>query len=756
MPLYSRRVFRILSLAAIFVLFALPLQARHIIGGEITYECLGSGSGNSRNYLVTMKIYRDCSSDGALFDNPAVLGIYRKIDNSYSFFKTQSVTHGGITNVPPPENPCLILPPNICVQEAIYIFTLNLPVIDGSYFIHWQRCCRNNTINNLISPGATGATYTVEITKDAQMLCNDSPQFRDFPPTVICVNEPLFFDHSAVDEEGDQLVYEFCAPLEGGGLAGSIEMPGNPAACNGIIPNPANCPPPYDDVSFVGPTYTPSAPLGGTPVVSINAVTGVITGRPRVLGQFVVGVCVKEYRNGMLLSELRRDFQFNVANCEPAVNAHIAADEILQGKNFIINSCGQNTVNFINLSQLEEFIQSYHWAFDLGSDVVEYSTRDVAVTFPDIGTYSGQLIVNEGTQCADTANISVNVYPAINADFEYEYDTCIAGPVEFTDLSVTGSGQLTVWNWEFGDGEQSLLQDPDHTYGIPGDHPVKLFVRDINECEDSLVQNIPYFPVPPLIIIEPSSFIGCSPADIFFNNLSVPIDSTYDIVWDFGDGETGSAISPTHRFEEPGVYSIHLDITSPIGCFTSADFPNWITVRPGPSAAFTYTPEQLNTFQREVQFHDESENAVGWFWNFSDESISFQQNPFHEFRDTGVVQVMMVAYHENGCADTAYASLDIEPQVRFFMPNAFTPNDDSKNDMFRGVGVVDGIQNFTMQIWNRWGELVFETDSPTGAWNGRKFNSGEELPTGVYVYVVNYIGPRDGKVELSGFATLLR
>jgi hypothetical protein len=265
-----------------------------------------------------MKLYRDCSANGADFDNPAVLGIYQRIGGNYTFVQTATVTYDNpIGMVPPPENPCLILPSNVCVQEAIYRFTIsNLPVISGSYIISWQRCCRNNSITNIFDPRTTGATMTVEITSEAQQVCNDGPTFRDFPPTVICINEPVAFDHSAVDSEGDQLVYEFCAPLEGGGTLGSNENPGDQNACEGITPDPIICLPPYTDVTFIGPNYSVINPLGGNPKVGINPITGMIDGIPQLIGQFVVGVCVKEYRNGLLLSILRRDFQFRERICD--------------------------------------------------------------------------------------------------------------------------------------------------------------------------------------------------------------------------------------------------------------------------------------------------------------------------------------------------------------------------------------------------------------------------------------------------------
>ena len=750
----------ILGLTLFF--FSGNLNARHIIGGVITYECLGGG-----DYEFTMKIYRDCNcTNCADFDPIAFIAIYRCGDNTdCSALGQNDYLHRvdapllSSENVMAPDYPCLI-PPNVCVQEGLYRFKLsdygiNLPALtNDSYHITYQRCCRNETINNIIAPDDSGATYTVELTPDimATSPCNNSPVFNDFPPIVICAGSPLVFDHSATDPDGDQLVYEFCAPLLGGGPLLSQNLY---ETCGGANPNPA-CPPPYDPVSFIVPAYEPLEPMGGDPVVTIDPNTGIITGVPDILGQFVVGVCVKEYRNGVLLSTIFRDFQFNVAPCDPQVVAQIDSDEQIGDQQFVINACGENTVTLANQSFQEIFIDEFRWEFYIDGETVEPPQWNPTVTFPDIGQYEGRLFLNPGTDCGDTANIYINVFPEIAADFEYTYDTCVAGPTMFTDLSFSGSGNITEWNWSFGDGNTSNQQNPNHNYMIPGELPVTLTVTDVNNCSESITQIIEYFPVPALIVIAPSSFIGCAPADIFFDNLSFPIDSTYDINWTFGDGGTSTAISPWYTYEDPGTYTVNVDITSPIGCQTDTTFNELIDILPSPEAGFTYTPEQPSNIVPLVQFTDQSSGAANWFWDFGNGATSFQQSPNYEYPDTGQYQVMQVVTHPSGCTDTMFQLIDVIPEVRYYLPNAFTPNYDSVNDEFRGKGLLEGATNFNFTIWNRWGELIFQTDDPDEGWNGKKHNTGRESPSGVYVVVVSFTGPRGEDYELKGFATLIR
>lgn len=724
--------------------------AAHIIGGEMTYNCLGGG-----NYRITIKLYRDAAGGGAQFDGAAgsigdaTITVYR---GNLIFANVDEGAPVQQPVEPDISNPCLIIPPNVQVEEGIYVFDVNLPQSSETYTISYQRCCRNNTITNLINPGDIGATFTIDITPEAQLFCNSSPAFNSLPPIVICSGTDINFDFSATDPDGDLLIYELCAPFNGGG-----NDTDNPSTPGGVAPDP-DLPPPYPLVNFA-PGFSALSPMQGDPEVSINSATGLISGTPIFLGQYAVGVCVYEYRNGELLSTVRRDFQFNVAECEPTVVAEIQSDEVLGDQSFRIISCGENTVNFINESFQEAFIDDFYWEFDFNGTLERFDDWNPTIEFPSDGIYDGFLVLNEGTDCADTATILVEIYPDINTDFEFVYDTCVYGPVAFTDLSSSDAGPnaITDWLWEFGDGTTDSIQNPIHLYEIPGELPVSLTITDINDCEETYTEIIDYFPVPTLLLISPSTFDGCAPADIFFDNLSVPIDSTYDIVWDFGDGDFGDEVSPSHIYNEPGVYTVSLEVTSPIGCFTDTIFQDLIRVRPSPVAAFSYSPLQPNNFEPTVDFTDESVNAAQWRWDIDSGLYqTIEQNPSYTFQDTGVHVVQQVVIHQSGCTDTVQVLIDVEPQVRYFLPNAFTPNFDGNNDEFRGNGVMAGATEFSLGIWNRYGELIFESNDPFEAWNGQKNNSGKMSPNGVYVVVVSYFNPRGEKIVLNGFATLIQ
>lgn len=901
-------------LCALLLAVALPnsLKAWHLVGGEVYYECLGNNQ-----YRITMKVYRDCSNNGgnvAGFDIPAPMSVFDGNGNPVAVNGASNTVFAQMTgpvNIPVNTgNPCVVPPAGLCVEEGTYQIVLTLPYNPSGYHISYQRCCRNSSITNIFNPNTYGGTFTAFISDLAQQTCNNGARFNNFPPIVICVNQPLNVDHSAMDTEGDSLVYSFCAPYTG-------FQQGNPG------PGPATAPP-YATVPFI-PPLSSSNPLGGNPQITIHPQTGLITGIPTIPGQYVVGVCVEEYRNGVLLSTLRRDFQFNAVTCAVNVQADIVEDYKIGFRDFVIERCNETNINFNNQSIQSQFISGYEWHFDFNNGNNFFATTtNTTVSFPTFGTYSGMLVVNPGsTGCTDTAFIDVILHAPPTADFSFTYDSCDIGPVSFFDNSTTGTVGDTIafYLWEFDDGNVADTLNPIHQYGDAGSYNVKLTVTDENGCVDNVTKNLVWAPTP-IIDIVPSSFTGCVPGDIEFVNNSYPItgytttwdlgDGTfsnaaspihtyltpgvytvsvfirsplncqatdtfpdlitiyeppianatatfdscevgpvafrslategdtairswtwdladgsiavdtavlyqylnagsynvglfvqdyngctdtfyqvidwfpapviligqpvyegcspytvtiennsypingYELVWDLGTGDTSFSASPTHTYPDVGTYDLSLTITSPTGCVESQDFPNLVVVNPNPVADFSYSPDAPTNLNPELSFTDLSVDAIAWQWDFGNGRTSLVRNPTHTFPDTGLAVVTLVATHPTGCQDTVQKIIDIAPKFSFFLPNAFTPNGDDTNDGFMGAGVFWAFKEYDMKIWNRWGELVFQSRDPNEAWNGRKDNVGEFVKNGVYICKVRLIGPRGEEGLYETFVTVLR
>ena len=740
----------LLTLACFWLL---SLEARHIIGGAMSYKCLGRNE-----YEFTLRLYRDCYCFGCPpLDAEAYIGIYRcssaaLCGTQADAFGSLNVPRQSIRNIPPTEYPCLV-PPDVCVEEGIYVFRFTLPPSELSYHVSFQRCCRDESMTNIGLPGATGATYTVEITPEAQLLCNNSPEFSIVPPTVICVDATLEYEHTAFEPDGDSLVYELCAPLAG---AGNINGAQGTFNCNGTTPRPA-CPPPYAELNY-RPPYSAKSPMPGIPPLQIDAQTGLMTLKPNAIGRFAVGVCVREYRNGVLLSKIYRDFQFNVTDgCNPKLTPNVKEDLKLAEKDFLIRACGNTLVDITNESTPREAIKQVSWSFDLKKGRSAQSSQwHPQFQFPDTGRYTGKLVLNPGFECADSAVVQVHVLPLLQADFGYTYDTCMPSEIKFIDRSIAHAKFINRWIWNFEGSRSSTLPNPGYRYLEPGVKRVTLSVRDTNQCVSTISKNVRYFPVPPILIVGPSAAEVCEPGQVVFQNLSSPIDTTYRFEWKFGDGGLSRRLSPTYTYPNQGLYSVALSIVSPIGCRNDTVFKDLIRVKPTPQAAFAIEPPEVSNVFPDFQLEDQSTDAVRWLWQFGDGRQYTDRNLMASARELGTLRITQMAFNNFGCQDSISQLLQILPEVRYFLPNAFSPNGDSVNDELRAVGIFDGIRNFHLNVWSRWGEMVFQSTNPQDTWNGQKFNQGLSLPMGVYTVLVTYLNPKDEVVEYRGFVTLLR
>jgi len=368
----------ILVLWTVFGCLPGTLHATHIVGGEITYRCLGG-----QTYQVMLTVYRDCYNGRPPFDDPAIVGVY---ENSTDFlFRKLELAYDEQTNDTLPiilNNPCLVGPPSVCVHKATYTGTVALPYRPDGYTLIYQRCCRNQLIRNIPAPLNTGISFTASISGESLLDCNTSASFVNWPPVAICVHQPIDFDHRATDQDGDSLVYRLCTPLNG------------PDSLN-AVPDPPS-PPPYPELEWINPPYSLANILGGQPL-SIDPATGFMTGVPNTVGNFVVGVCVDEYREGIYLSTTRRDFQYNVADCGQPTASFFIPQTV----------CDTLTVRFANQSRFSTFFRWYFdWPQQLNQTSVDYSPVH---TYPDTGTYQIALVAEPNTICADTFIYSLNL-----------------------------------------------------------------------------------------------------------------------------------------------------------------------------------------------------------------------------------------------------------------------------------------------------------------------------------------------------------
>ncbi len=650
-------------LAIVVVLMvASTSHAAHIIGGDITYVCTGPGSTTgTMNYEFSMVVYRDCSRDGEpgvanFFDNPAVIGIHRQLSSgNYEHVQTQNIRVRSEAFVMPDDsNPCIILPPNLCVRRAEYSWTItDLPVIDEQYMVSYQRCCRNNTVQNIEAPGDQGAAFFTIITPQSQRDCNASPVFNDFPPIVICANFPFTYDHSAVDDDGDMLIYTFC-DIQSAGSSTDFTC--------GTVPDPVQCLPPFRDINFRDPLYTAQRPITGDPLLEIDSLTGEITGTPNLIGQFVVGICVEEWRGGVLIGTTKRDFQFNVALCEPTIDAIIegesAGDDL-----FVVTSCGERSVSLRNQSVQERFIVDYFWLLNYPDGSVRtWTTADVDVEFPGPGSYSGIMAINRGTDCADTADVTIVVTEPMTPDFEISGDSCEDTTLRFLDRSFSPDNTIDIIAWDFGDGTRDTGDIVMHSYDVPGRYTIELEITDTAGCQEQVFQSVDYFPVPQTLLASEDASEGCLPVRIGFRNLSTPIDDSYTTTWIFGDGATAEGTEVQHFYTEPGRYIVLMIVESPIGCIDTLVLDQPIDIAAPPEVDFVLSYDSCRAgpieFDGEVIF-DSGSGSIAWDFGTGGAGSTLE-DPTFLYDEPGRYMVTIVAEDASGCSTT------LEREINYF------------------------------------------------------------------------------------------
>ncbi len=423
----------ILSVLIVFlVLCDSNIKATHIVGGNMTYRCIGND-----NYEISLVVQRDCS-EVERFDSIAVVSIYRASDGF--FVKGLGESGSGLIAIPKTyadtihetiTNECSFVNGPLCVEEMIYKDSVWLPFLEGGYILAYQRCCRNINISNIRDPLETGSVFYVELSENVMELCNNSPVFNNPTSISICKDEEFEFDHAAYDIDGDSLVYSLCQPYN----ALSIDYPVIVS-----VPVAANNPPPFGHVEWQ-PPYSLSN-IMGSGSVEIDAHTGLLTCNPSLVGQFLISICVEEFRDGISLGKIYKDFEYNVRLCSETPIVEFSKKTLSDGL----------TLEFTNLS---DGADTYEWYFDYPNEDTLYksSEHSPSFTYPLEGNYEVLLIATrdiDGCGVQTSAFIEVIDLNYIPFDFEngiwrFEGGTFGEEP-EWDDSQIYVSGDTIINN----------------------------------------------------------------------------------------------------------------------------------------------------------------------------------------------------------------------------------------------------------------------------------------------------------------------
>ncbi|HEY8734853.1 MAG TPA: PKD domain-containing protein, partial [Puia sp.] len=289
-----------------------------------------------------------------------------------------------------------------------------------------------------------------------------------------------------------------------------------------------------------------------------------------------------------------------------------------------------------------------------------------------------------------------------------------------------------------------------HSYAASGTYVVQLMLSDTNYCNypDTLTQTLR---VSPVVKAQFEIADGCAPYTASFNNTSLAGQTFF---WNFGDGNTSTDINPVHTYSDTGTYTITLLAIDSNTCNLRDSISRTIRVNPKPTADFTTQPlpAQFNT---PTIFTNNSNGAIQYVWFFGDGDSTHknsQDTVIHQYQESNTYNACLVAINQYGCSDTVCHPVESLINPLLDVPNAFTPGRFGQNSVVMVKGF--GIAAMNWKIYNRWGQVVFESNNPFIGWDGT-FN-GTAQPVGVYAYTLEATFFDGTKTRKKGDITLIR
>lgn|GEM_PF-337124 len=378
--------------------------------------------------------------------------------------------------------------------------------------------------------------------------------------------------------------------------------------------------------------------------------------------------------------------------------------------------------------------------------------------FPDVSTvdhsflkegfYNISLKARSNMGCWDTLVKQIQIYPKPDVKYSYQ-DTCLVDNTEFKDLSTTLLGTVSRREWLL-EGTTRIGGDAfSFEFQTPGTKTIQLEVENSFGCLDTAMGTVEIEPLP---IVSFTADPICEENIADFVNTTTTKGTITDTYWDLGDGTITTGFNARNRYDLNGTYPIFLKVTNSFGCFDTLSQD--LVVKQKSQANFDHFPGKILITEPDVKFIDKSIYTDSWQWDFGDSETSDETSPIHTYQDTGRFSVSLITNNQYNCPDTAYRFIYIGAAIRLYIPNAFTPGKDNINNVFRPEGITHGLKSFRMEIYNRWGELLYVSHDINEPWDGTYM--GKRAQEGNYMYVIYVKDQHRTDHKYKGMVLLLR
>jgi len=409
---------------------------------------------------------------------------------------------------------------------------------------------------------------------------------------------------------------------------------------------------------------------------------------------------------------------------------------------------GDNTCLNDNLTLNVTPAVSYQWAGPNGFTSTQQNPTINNVGFASEGSYT--VIVTAVGGCTASTQAFCTIYPLPTVSFAGNTEVCKGAMFSFSGVGALDYKWLTMYgvlSLQNNYSISSISPELQTTYTLVG--------ADGNDCLNTVV-------ITPIVLPLPSGYVapqrtgGCVPFCTIFD-LNKQSTNIISAAWNFSNGNTFNDSTKVRQcFEVAGTHSVTINMVDTRGCKNA--ITTTVEAYPLPKADFSYTPVAPNENDFLVSFTDNSKNAtvVSWYWDFysNGKDTSIKQNPTHNFATIGNYFVYLKVKSNYGCVDSTLKKLTVVEDETFFIPNSFTPNGDGSNEVFTPKAI--GIKKYQMDIFDRWGQLLFSSNEIEKGWDGRAKKGGDILPQDVYVYKITVTQNTGKPKQYAGHITLIK
>lgn len=547
-------------------------------------------------------------------------------------------------------------------------------------------------------------TYPANGTYTAQLIVNPGKPCTDTAKMVVTVNNSIQVSFNAQNPQ--------CISGNSFNFVGT---------CNNQSPATFNW------------NFSPNAIPTTANTLSVNNVSFSAAGYIPVTLNAISGVCTSSYTDSVYIY--------------PMPNAVIDVPAKIE--------CNGLTIPFGNSSTSA---LKYNW--DFGVPVISTDTSTLATptyTFPAPGVYVVNLIASTFGLCVDTATVSIKLNELLAVSFTNNDSLCITGNSFNFDGQLSGPPTSQVV-WDFGPHAVPSTSTSVDVNGVVFDTSGVLKVKltgTFENCLDSAVRTI-FIYREPTIDFKAEPGVRCAPNVVQFTSLCTS-DSPLTYTWNFGDGSTSSAVNPSHLYTSPNVYTVGLTIHAAVGCTDTLKLVknNFIEMYPSPVSKFSINPKITDICHSSITFTNQATGFSAIYYSFGEKGAnSSQPNVIYTYQTEGSHRPMQLAINEYGCRDSSFNEVYIEPFTLYF-PNTFTPDQDEFNNTFNASFSLT-VNYWDFKVYNRWGDLIFESFNPAIGWDGSYGN--KMMQDGIYTYRLKY-SPCNSPDEirlLTGHIGLLR